>query len=145
MLLNGKCRFIFQIVISILCSPVILVEYLLVSCKSKGLLHTAFSILCAPICLLQYLLVVVLKNSKSHQKRLPLEKQKTLLMTGASIQGMYIFLLKHLFIRHIVGSTDQACSSGLYFRIAWKSMEQPCFLQNNSLSFLQGLRSTNIK
>jgi hypothetical protein len=40
----------------------------------------------------------VLKSSKSHQKRLPLEKQKTLLMTGASIQGMYIFLLKHLFI-----------------------------------------------
>ena len=98
MLLNGKCRFIFQIVISILCSPVILVEYLLVSCKSKGLLHTAFSILCAPICLLQYLLGVVLKSSKSHQKRLPIEKQKTLLLTGASIQGMYIFLLKHLFI-----------------------------------------------
>ena len=84
--------------ISILCSPVILVEYLLVSCKSKGLLHTAFSILCAPICLLQYLLGVVLKSSKSHQKRLPIEKQKTLLLTGASIQGMYIFLLKHLFI-----------------------------------------------
>ena len=98
MLLNGKCRFIFQIVISILCSPVILVEYLLVSCKSKGLLHTAFSILCAPICLLQYLLGVVLKSSKSGQKRLPIEKQKTLLLTGASIQGMYIFLLKHLFI-----------------------------------------------
>ena len=90
MLLNGKCRFIFQIVISILCSPVILIEYLLVSCKSKGLLQTAFSILCAPICLLQYLLGVVLKSSKSHQKRLPIEKQKTLLMTGASIQGMYI-------------------------------------------------------
>ena len=35
----------------------------------------------------------------------------------------------------------QACSSDLYFRIAWKSMKQPCFLQNRSLSFLQGLRS----
>ena len=44
-------------------------------------------------------------------------------------------------IRCLVGSTDQACSSGFYFRIAWKSMKQPCFLQNHSLSFLQGLRS----
>ena len=43
--------------------------------------------------------------------------------------------------RCLVGSTDQACSSGFYFRIAWKSMERPCFLQNHSFSFLQGLRS----
>jgi hypothetical protein len=46
-----------------------------------------------------------------------------------------------LFSRCLVGSTDQACSSGFFFRIAWKSMEQSCFLQNHSLSFLQGLRS----
>ena len=39
------------------------------------------------------------------------------------------------------GSTDQACSSGFYIRIAWKSTERPCFLQKHSLSFLQGLRS----
>ena len=43
--------------------------------------------------------------------------------------------------RCLVGSTDQACSSGFYFRIAWKSTEWPCFLQNHSFSFLQGLRS----
>ena len=43
--------------------------------------------------------------------------------------------------RCLVGSTDQACSSGFYLRIAWKSTEQPCFLQNHSLLFLQGLRS----
>ena len=43
--------------------------------------------------------------------------------------------------RHLVGSTNQACSSGLYFRIAWKSTERPLFfLQNHFLSFLQGLR-----
>ena len=36
-------------------------------------------------------------------------------------------------MRHLVGSTNQACSSGFYFRIAWKSMERPCFLQNHSL------------
>ena len=47
----------------------------------------------------------------------------------------------YLHTRCLVGSTDQACSSGFYFRIAWKSMERPCFLQNHSLSFLQGLRS----
>ena len=47
----------------------------------------------------------------------------------------------YIYIRRLVGSTDQACSSGFYFRIAWKSTERPCFLQNNSLSFLQGLRS----
>ena len=41
----------------------------------------------------------------------------------------------------LVGSTNQACSSSFYFRIAWKSTEWPCFLQNHSLSFLQGLRS----
>jgi hypothetical protein len=43
--------------------------------------------------------------------------------------------------RRLVGSTDQAESSGLYFRIAWKSTERPCFLQNHSLAFLQGLIS----
>ena len=43
--------------------------------------------------------------------------------------------------RRLVGSTDQACSSGFYFRIAWKSTERPCFLQNHSLSILHGLRS----
>ena len=46
-----------------------------------------------------------------------------------------------IIIRCLVGSTDQACSSGFYFRIAWKSTERPCFLQNHSLSFVQGLRS----
>ena len=44
-------------------------------------------------------------------------------------------------IRRFVGSTNQACSSGFYFRIVWKSTERPCLLQNNFLSFLQGLRS----
>ena len=47
--------------------------------------------------------------------------------------------------RRLVGSTDQAYSSGFYFRIAWKSMKQPSFLWNCSLSFLRGLKSTNIK
>ena len=46
-----------------------------------------------------------------------------------------------IFTRRLVGSTDQACSSGFCFRSAWKSTKWPCFLQNNSLSFLQGLRS----
>ena len=44
-------------------------------------------------------------------------------------------------IRRLVGSTNQDYSSGFYFRIAWKSMDWPCFLQNHSLSFLWGLRS----
>ena len=48
-------------------------------------------------------------------------------------------------IRCLVGSTDQACSSGFYFRIEWKSTKRPSFLSNCSLSFLRGLRSTNIK
>ena len=47
--------------------------------------------------------------------------------------------------RRLVGSIDQACSSGFYFRIAWKSIEWSFFLWNYSQSFLQGLRSTNIK
>ena len=51
------------------------------------------------------------------------------------------FHLHWICIRRLVGSTDQACSSGFYFRIAWKSTERPCFLPNHSLSFLQGLRS----
>ena len=45
----------------------------------------------------------------------------------------------------LVGSTNQAYSSGFYFRIAWKSTKQPSFLWNCSMSFLRGLRSTNIK
>ena len=44
-----------------------------------------------------------------------------------------------------MGSTDQAYSSGFYFRIAWKSMEQTSVLWHFSLSFLRGLGSTNIK
>ena len=52
---------------------------------------------------------------------------------------------KYCFSRRLMGSTDQACSSGFYFRIAWKSMKHPSFLWNCSLSFLRGLRSTNIK
>ena len=44
-------------------------------------------------------------------------------------------------IRRLVGSTNQIYSSGFCFRIAWKSTEWPCFLQNHSLSFLWGLRS----
>ena len=46
-----------------------------------------------------------------------------------------------LLIRRLMGLTDQACSSGCSFRIAWKSTEQNYFLQNFSFSFLQGLRS----
>ena len=46
-----------------------------------------------------------------------------------------------MFTRRLVGSTDQAESSGFYFRIAWKSTERPCFLQNHFLAFLQGLGS----
>ena len=41
---------------------------------------------------------------------------------------------------HIIcleGSTNQAYSCCNFFRIAWKLMEWPCFLQNHSLSFLQ--------
>ena len=45
--------------------------------------------------------------------------------------------------RCLVGSTNQACSSGFYFWIAWKSTNQPSFLWNCSLSFLRGLKSTN--
>ena len=45
------------------------------------------------------------------------------------------------YCRRLVGSTNQACSSGSYFRIAWKSTEWPCFFQSHSLSFLQSLRS----
>ena len=46
-----------------------------------------------------------------------------------------------LLIRRLMGLTDQACSSGFCFKIAWKSTWQPYFLQNHSLLFLQGLRS----
>ena len=52
-----------------------------------------------------------------------------------------IICFRTIFIRRLVGSTDQAYSSDFYFRIAWKSMERPCLLQNHSLSLLQGLRS----
>ena len=41
--------------------------------------------------------------------------------------------------RHLVGSTNQASSSGFY---SWKSTERPSFLWNRSLSFLRGLRTT---
>ena len=44
-------------------------------------------------------------------------------------------------IRHLVGSNDQADSSGFLFRIPWKSMERPSILWNCSLSLLLGLRS----
>ena len=52
-------------------------------------------------------------------------------------------LAPYLFSRFLVRSTNQACSSCFYFRIAWKSRERPCLLQNHSFSFLQGLRSLN--
>ena len=38
-------------------------------------------------------------------------------------------LLYVLHIRRLVGSTDHACSSGLYFRISWKSTERPFFFK----------------
>ena len=75
--------------VSILCSPVIVVQYLLLSCKSKGPLQTVFSIFCAPIGLLQYLIGILLGN-KVYPKKLPPEKLKTILVTGASIQGKTI-------------------------------------------------------
>ena len=53
--------------------------------------------------------------------------------------------LNMIYSRHLVGSTNQACSSDFYFRIDWKSMEWPSFLWNCFLPFLRGLRSTNIK
>ena len=56
-----------------------------------------------------------------------------------------ISLIRYTSIRSLVGSTDQAYSSGFYFRIAWKSMEQTSVLWHFSLSFLRGLGSTNIK
>ena len=82
---KGSYCLIFQIVISIFCSPIILLQYLLVSCKSKGPFQTVFSILFAPVCLIQYLLGLC--TSKPQSKKLPAEKLKTILMTGASIQG----------------------------------------------------------
>ena len=54
-------------------------------------------------------------------------------------------LSNYLYIRLLVGSTNQAYSSGLYFRIALKSTQKPSFLKNCSLSLLQGLKSTNMK
>ena len=51
------------------------------------------------------------------------------------------FLLVSFFSKRLVRSTNQAYSSDFYFRIAWQSTERPCFLQNISLSVLQGLRS----
>ena len=38
--------------------------------------------------------------------------------------------------RRLVGSTNQACSSGFNFRIAWKSTERPSFLWNCSMSVI---------
>ena len=43
------------------------------------------------------------------------------------------------------GSSNQAYSSCFYFRISWMLMEGPCFRQNHSLTFLQGLRSNHKK
>ena len=55
------------------------------------------------------------------------------------------FYILYICTRCLVGSTDQAYLSSFYFRIAWKSTECLSFLWNCSLSFLRGLRRTNIK
>ena len=47
----------------------------------------------------------------------------------------------YLVSRCLMGSTDQACSSGFYFRISWILMEQHWFYFFHPLHFLQGLRS----
>ena len=39
--------------------------------------------------------------------------------------------------RGLEGSTNQAYSSGFYFRVSWILMVGPCFWQNYSLPFLQ--------
>ena len=46
--------------------------------------------------------------------------------------------------RCLVGSTDQACSSGFYFRIAWKSMKRP-FFWNCSLCHFSGVSKVQTK
>ena len=64
------------------------------------------------------------------------------------IQKLWTIVLwrrSYLFTRRLVGSTYQTCSNGFYFRIARKSSKFPSFLWNFSLSFLQDLRSTNMK
>ena len=58
-----------------------------------------------------------------------------------SVSWTQNFVRMTLINRRLVWSTDQAYSSGFYFRIPWKSTKQPCFLHNHSLSFLQGIRS----
>ena len=47
--------------------------------------------------------------------------------------------------RRLMGSTDQADPSCIYFRISWILMERPWFYFFCPLHLLQGLRSTNIK
>ena len=43
--------------------------------------------------------------------------------------------------RYLEGSTSQVYSSGFYFRISWILMEWLYFSQNQTLTFLKGLRS----
>ena len=45
--------------------------------------------------------------------------------------SIFSFFQNRLYIRSPVGSTDKACSYCNFFRVAWKLMERPCFLQNN--------------
>ena len=48
-------------------------------------------------------------------------------------------------IRRLMGSTDQADPSCIYFRISWILKERPWFYFFCPLHLLRGLRSTNIK
>ena len=50
-----------------------------------------------------------------------------------------------VFIRRLMGSTDQADPSYFYFRISWILVEWHWFQFFCHLGFLQGLRSKNIK
>ena len=55
------------------------------------------------------------------------------------------FLYSSLNIRRLMGSTNQADPSCIYFRISWILMERPWFYFFCPLHLLRGLRSTSIK
>ena len=89
-------------------------------------------------------------------RKIPPGKEKTMVLRGLllivpsfAIVGFAqniptLYVGKYLLNRRLMGSTNQADPSCIYFRISWILMERPWF-HFFPLQLLRGLRSTNIK
>ena len=112
---------------------------------SKGCLEgqVMYLIVCIQLCIPTYLYQHIETCLRNKSKLFRIHMY--LIHSGQKCFIQVACLWSKMPIRRLMGSTDQADPSCIYFRISWILMDRPWIYFFCPLHLLQGLRSTNIK